>query len=203
MAAKRQLRPAPARDPMIRQLPEGRKFPRELAGNQASERCTSFGKYPRRAAIRSCGQSSASNLLKGPAKLKGGVKAKSSISGHEGEPAISILSAVFLPKRRDSDCWTGSAAPVRIPPLPQAVQVTLCRARNRPGGPGPVLIYSTVRFPGAFIRPPIVLLALTAGPSSGPSSLPLFNTSSLVAPRSEHGSSRTATLSARFASRNA
>ena len=29
------------------------------------------------------------NLLKGPAKLKHGVKAKSSISGHEGEPVFS------------------------------------------------------------------------------------------------------------------
>jgi hypothetical protein len=38
---------------MIRQPPEGRKFPQESAGNQDSERCTSFDKYPRRAATHS------------------------------------------------------------------------------------------------------------------------------------------------------
>ena len=50
MSASRRLRPSAARDRKIRQPPEGRKFPQEPAGNQDSEPCTSFDKYPRRAA---------------------------------------------------------------------------------------------------------------------------------------------------------
>jgi len=49
-SAIRRLRPSAARARKIRRPPEGRKFPQGPGGNQDSERCTWFDKYPRRAA---------------------------------------------------------------------------------------------------------------------------------------------------------
>ena len=101
-SAIRQLRPSAARDPMIRQPPEGRKFPQEPAGSQDSERCTLFDKYPRRAAVCLSHQHEVAGTLEHALKIRVRSHAHSSISEHEGEPSGARARKVFVPPRRRS-----------------------------------------------------------------------------------------------------